>query len=183
MGLQFMPLEVKGQAGDRGGAGLPDRGAQTMEVGICKCLLAGGPLSRVKGQHALQQPQGTSVRLAEVLLQLHAALLAHVNKEAPRLLIPHLHSSDVVEQRVMPNGFAAACLDCISTCASPHVARQQQHSHDAARPSICFPDEMKAVTDFPGFTRTTLARQCLRCALSAIQGHSLHGPSTASFKW
>ena len=98
MGLQFMPLKVKGQAGNRRGAGLPDRGAKPMEVGVCKCLLAGGPLSRVKGQHALQQPQGTSVCLAEVLLQLHAALLAHVDKEAPCLLIPHLHPIDVVEQ-------------------------------------------------------------------------------------
>lgn len=96
MGLKFMPLKVKGQAGDRGGAGLADRGAKPMEVGICKCLLAGGPLSRVEGQHALQQPQGTSVRLAEVLLQLHSALLAHVDKEAPRLLISHLLTIDVV---------------------------------------------------------------------------------------
>lgn len=96
MGLQFMPLKVKGQAGDGRGAGLPDRGTKPMEVGICKCLLAGGPLSRVEGQHALQQPQCTSVRLAEVLLQLHAALLPHVDKEAPRLLIPHLQTGDVV---------------------------------------------------------------------------------------
>ena len=92
VGGQLAPLKLKRQLADRLGTGLPARLAEPIEVWVCKGLLTGGALHRVKSQHTLQQAQGAPVCLHKVLLEVHPRLLAHVHQEPARLLIAHLNT-------------------------------------------------------------------------------------------